>query len=115
MKTRYQLRKEEDRRQKQKNKVETTQALHEAMLSFWFYSDRRCECCGRRLPNEFLTTTVHHLLPKGVYDDVQFEEQYWMLLHPDCHTAWEVSHDNKKVEERTRRAEEEYDRQRVLS
>jgi len=88
-------------KQKEKNKVkkQDTAILHKTMFEWWksFGGIKTCENCGLRLPNEFSTINVHHLLPKHKFKNQALNTNYYMLLCQDCHTGFEVF-PNKKHE-----------------
>jgi hypothetical protein len=88
-----------------------TELLHKKMFEWWksFGSRKHCQSCNVLLPNFFSTINVHHLLPKHKFVDVKFDEKYWMLLCEKCHCSWELSPSNKNIEERTKKAKNDYE------
>lgn len=79
-------------------------------MAFWYNTrpERRCEQCGERLPLQFSTVYVHHLLPKAKYKDVKFDSSYWMMLCVDCHSTWEQSFKGDVIRLRTEEALDRY-------
>jgi hypothetical protein len=96
--------------QKITDKQENTIRLHYAMMLWWksFGNNKCCQQCNIKLPKYFSSSLVHHLLPKNKYNDIKFEEKFWMLLCDDCHFKWENFMNGKIVKEKTSLAKKDY-------
>lgn len=65
-------------------------------LEVWRASPHVCQCgCKQKLGKEILITFFHHLLAKAKYPLLRHTAENIMLLHPDCHNAYETNPDNR--------------------
>lgn len=78
----FKFRKDEE---KQKEIKERTLCIHRAMYNFWEKSNKRCSCCNSKLPKDFCTYMVDHLLEKGVYPQFSLSEDNMYIVCFDCH------------------------------
>ena len=79
------------------------------MLLWWqsFGEIKKCQQCNCSLPKIFSTNNVHHLLPKNKYDDLKFDESFWMLVCSNCHYKWEMFMKGTEIKKRTDLAKQE--------
>ena len=72
---------------KKKLKTENTKLVHQVMYNWWLkQSKNECMSCGCKLPKEFHTWMVDHLLEKSNYEEFDKDERNFFLCCLDCHT-----------------------------
>lgn len=68
-------------------KKENTKLVHEAMYNWWLKQPKNeCMSCGCKLPKEFHTWMVDHLLEKSKYQQFDKDERNFFFCCLDCHT-----------------------------
>ena len=85
---------------KKEEKTKRTKELHEFMYNWWLsWKHRNCQACGIKLPHEFSTANVDHLLGKKKYPELAFELNNLFLVCLDCHGLKEMGYpkDNHKA------------------
>lgn len=69
-----------------RSKIERSKLIHEAMYQWWLKQDEnRCMSCNCKLPEEFHTWMVDHLLEKSVYPELALSESNFYLTCLEHH------------------------------
>jgi len=73
---------------KKKEKSERTKEIHQAMYNWWLKQPKNeCMACGCKLPNDFHTWMVDHLIEKSTYPEFALDERNFFLICFEDHSA----------------------------